>query len=138
VFGARKKCPVCEVLRGNKPDMKAGLCRDCRENKKVRNDWSEFQVLGTISHASHLLRYWFPALLIFGDAFLIWRSGLTFSIVLGMVTPWGLWVFNVFYLYPRQRLTPADLRRKKAALMDKLLVHKIAGEQRMSGTDQSP
>ena len=136
-----KPCPICQALRGKKPG-KGKLCWDCDNNQSLKNAWDSYQIVQNLSQTQWMYRYLFPVLLIATHLFLYFRnggwSGYKIGAAAGELVAWGMWLFNVFWLWPKQKLKVSDMRERMSVDRDRMLLLKVAGEKRVSGTFTSP
>lgn len=122
----KTKCPVCQVLRGEKYRPKKKVCRDCAENKQVGILWQEYETLELVLQTQNMYIYFFPPIIIASQA-LMWLRSKSFGQVSVTITVFGVWVFNLYYLWPKNKMRKRDILAKLAVVKDKMTIAKIAG-----------
>jgi hypothetical protein len=123
-----KKCPVCQLLVGEKVTGKV-FCRDCAGNPRIRDHWDSLAIIDTVGQANSVFRYFYPVLLVTGEVFIYFHGGFDFGTVATSLTAWGIWGFNIFWLWPKQNLTIEGVKLKRQKAIDELLIVKVAGKQ---------
>lgn len=114
------------------------MCPDCAENREVMCLWQEYEILRMVRQTSWMYQYLFPVLMAFGIFVQVWRGMCNFGFILSQLVVAAMWVFTVFWFWPKNKCGLSDVEKKMPSVMDKLLVAKFAGERRISGTSQSP
>jgi hypothetical protein len=133
-----KKCPVCQLLRGKRLPWRKKICPDCAANGEVMSLWQEYEVLHMVRQTAWMYQYIFPVLLTFGILVQVWRGKCNFGFVLPQVVVVAMWVFNIFWFWPKNRCGLFEVKKRMPGVMNKLLVAKFAGSGHLSGTTQSP
>lgn len=125
----REKCPICRVLRGEKGRGKT-LCRDCSENQALGDSWQKYQIFEKILSTQVLYAYWFPVMLILTHSSgiaMAFKVGISFSSVILGIEAWALWLFCLFWLWPKQKIRMCDMKERLAKTRDEMMVAKVAG-----------
>ena len=121
------KCPICQVIRNERYGSITVKCQDCSDNESLLRLWGSYEILETIYSTNRLFMYWFPALLVAGDIFLI-AKGAHFGTITSTLTAWGMWAFNVFWLWPKNKCRPKDVMEQMKDLRDKMQIAKFAAQ----------
>lgn len=121
------KCPACRVLARKSPGG-GSLCNDCENTEGVRKNYDEFWILNNLRQCVFLFTYFYPVLIQI-HVLLIWVLGFSWMIVFGYVCCWGVWFFNVFWLYPRLKVPKRGEWHKVEEARDKLFLAKVAARK---------
>lgn len=122
-----EKCPACRAIEGQNPGG-GTFCEDCSKTSGVMDAYHSFQVMQSIKTTTIWYTYVFP-LLILGHITLIVTGQLKFSSLFGMLVPIGLWVFNVFWLWPKLKIPRWGKWQKMEDERDKLFIVKLSGKR---------
>ena len=118
-------CPICETLREGHVVKEGTLCADCNDSYDIKDCWDSLCLMRSL-RTTILMFVWGYPLLLIGSMFVVMRDGGSLMWIPGMTTSWGIWAFNVFYLFPRQKIQRGkDDWRVEQAMQD-LFVARVA------------
>jgi hypothetical protein len=123
----KKTCPACRAIEGHNPDDGA-LCDDCAKTAGVRTAYDGFWVMNTVKRTVVIYTFLFPLLMIASIAVVIIQKKGWGNLV-GLLTPIGLWVFNVFWLWPKMKIPRWGKWDKMEDARDQIFIAKVAGEK---------
>lgn len=122
-------CPVCRVLVGKSPGG-GKICHTCSTTEGVVDAYHWFSITQSLCKSALFFIYGYPFLALLGPIILGMSRGFSWNDIPIQMTCWGMWIFNVFYLYPKLKLPRtfgARCERLELA-KDELFLAKIGGE----------
>lgn len=109
--------------------MDGALCEDCAKTEGVKLAYDGFWVYTSVKRMVLWYTYLFPLLLI-GNIVLVVFHRNDLGNLIGLLTPMGLWVFNVFWLWPKMKIPRWGKWEKMEEARDNLFIAKISGKRK--------
>jgi hypothetical protein len=122
-------CPICRLLVGKKPGS-GKICRACYETQGVVDAYQWFSIVRSLHKSALLFIYGYPFLALLGPIVTWFVTGFSWNGFAIQFTCWGMWIFNVFYLYPKMNIPRTLVARcvRLELAKDELFLAKISGE----------
>lgn len=124
------ECPICNLLKGDGKNVDGTLCEDCRANQKLQAGFEGWRMLRTVRNAVMFYTWLWPVVLLLIMCLDVVRSDWTS--LTGIVVAFLMWVFCVFWLYPKQGIDRAFWKpwAKMVAEREKMFISKVSGPEK--------
>jgi len=122
-----KGCPICRLIEGMS-EGKGVVCEDCKENQHLNAAYEGFKVLDSVRFTTILFVWGFPVMLTGFGILDMMHPRLDIP---GLIVPWLIWVFNVFWLFPYVGLSriPGKTCERMEKERQKMFVLKVRGAE---------
>jgi hypothetical protein len=97
-----KTCPVCRLIEGL-DEGKGSICEDCKANQYLQASYEGYKLMSSVRSTILFFVWGWPVLLVGFMVVDIWK--LNIISMSGLIVPWLIWAFNVFWLLPHMKIT---------------------------------
>jgi len=118
------------MILGFKPG-RGDRCQECKNTVGVEDAYAWYKMERQMELQSKAYVYLFPALMIVAmfERIYVYKGGYTLrSFLIYDLVPWGLWVFNVFFLWPGKGVSIPGMKDRLKRAKDDLFLKKLGGE----------